>query len=560
MNKTDSEAHRTAHDGLRTGDTVADQSQQRARRHRIFPPPKDLQAWRLLQQRRRLQFWRAALVGLVAGGVAMLFQRALRWAEGLRFELLAYLHAAHPLWGWLVLPVVTGGIGALIGWLTARTCPDAAGSGIPNVKGVLAQTETMSWKRLLPVKFFGGMACIGSGFSMGREGPTVQMGAAVGQAVGGILRVPAQARPHLIACGAGAGLSTAFNAPLAGFIFTIEELQREFSTLTYGTALIAAVVADIVTRSFMGHAPAFSVTGYATPPLTELPLFALVGLAAGLLGVAFNVAILWSKRQSDRHVGLRPWQRAGLIGVLVGLVGWFLPEVLGTGHHVAEQVLRGDYASFDMVGFLALLFVGKFTLTVLSYLAGVPGGIFAPMLLLGAVIGLAVGQMGFFLFPDLAQTPAAFAVAGMAAYFSAVVRAPLTGIVLVLEMTHNYEQLLPLLVACMIAYLVADHLKIRPIYDALLQYSLEQSTSAAPTTAEPTLQELVVEPESFMDGCAIRDLGLPEGCLVVTITRSQQEIIPHGDTVLAAGDRITVVVSGRQGRAYEQLHTLSRAP
>ncbi len=495
----------------------------------------------------------------MAGGVAVFFERSLNWAEGLRFELLRYLYAAHPTWGWVVLPVVTGGIGACIGWLTARSCPEAAGSGIPNVKGVLAHTETMSWKRLLPVKFIGGVSCIGSGFSLGREGPTVQMGAAVGQAVGGLLRVPAQARPHLIACGAGAGLSAAFNAPLAGFIFTIEELQREFSTLTYGTALIAAVVADIVMRSMMGHAPAFSITGYATPPLTELPLFGLVGLAAGLLGVAFNMAILWTKRQSDRHIRLRPWQRAGLIGVLVGLVGWFLPEVLGTGHRVAEHVLRGDYASYDMIGFLALLFAGKFALTVLSYLAGVPGGIFAPMLLLGAVIGLAVGQMGLFLFSDLAPTPAAFAVAGMAAYFSAVVRAPLTGIVLVLEMTHNYEQLLPLLVACMIAYLVADRMNIRPIYDALLHYSLERRGPAALTAAEPTLQEFVVEPESFMDGCAIRDLGLPEGCLLVTITRAQQEIIPHGDTMLAAGDRITVVVSGRQGRAYEQLHMLSRA-
>lgn len=506
-----------------------------------------------------MQFWRAGLVGLVAGGVAVLFERTLHWAEGLRVDLLAYLHAEFSWWGWLVLPLLAGGIGAFIGWLTGRICPEAAGSGIPNVKGVLAQAETMSWKRLLPVKFFGAVLSIGSGFSMGREGPTVHMGAAVGQAVGGILHVPAQARSHLIACGAGAGLSAAFNAPLAGFIFTLEELQREFSTLTYGTALIAAVVADIVMRSLMGHAPAFSITGYAMPPMTELPLFALVGLAAGLLGVAFNMALLWSKRQSDRHIHLRPWQRAGLIGVIVGLTGWFLPEALGTGHHVAEQVLRGDYASFDMIGFLTILFAGKFALTILSYLAGVPGGIFAPMLLLGAVIGLAVGQMSFFLFPDLAPTPAAFAVAGMAAYFSAVVRAPLTGIVLVLEMTRNYEQLFPLLVACMIAYIVADRMNAQPIYDALLQYSIEQRGLTSQSAAEPTLREFVVEPESFMDGCAIRDLGLPEGCLLVTINRAHQEIIPHGDTVLAAGDRITVVVSGHQGRAYEQLHNLSRA-
>jgi len=224
-----------------------------------------LRRWSLLRERRQYHFLRDALVGLLAGIAAVLFQAALFYTEGLRNPLLSWLRM-FPYWGWMVLPVIGAGMGALAGYITSRFAPEASGSGIPHVKAVLLQLRPMRWQRILPVKFIGGVLAIGAGFSLGREGPTVQMGAAIGKMLSHVLKVPKRSRSQLVA--AGAGLAAAFNAPLAGFIFAIEELQREMSPLTYGTALIAAAVGDIVTRTFTGQLPSFHISGYSTPPLT----------------------------------------------------------------------------------------------------------------------------------------------------------------------------------------------------------------------------------------------------------------------------------------------------
>jgi CIC family chloride channel protein len=208
-------------------------------------------------------------------------------------------------------------------------------------------------------------------------------------------------------------------------------------------------------------------------------------------------------------------------------------------------LLRGQYAAVGFLGFLLLLLVAKFALTVLSYGSGVPGGIFAPLLVLGALVGLMTGQVSGLALPSIAHTTAAFAVIGMAAAFAAIVRAPLTGIVLILEMTNNYEQLFPLLVACMIAFLVAERFHNKPIYEALLEYDLERTGFIAhPQAAEPVSMELAVEPHSPMDGHRVRNLGLPEGCLLVMVNRGGREMVPAGDTCLFAGDHVTVFVAG----------------
>ena len=408
------------------------------------PVNQQARGWRmLLREHRRLQFARAVLVGLGAGLLAVLFQYALVAVEGARSALLLRMHA-FPWWGWLVVPMLGGISAGLAGWMTAHYAPEAAGSGIPHIKGVLMHVRTIYWRRLLPVKFLGGVLAIGAGLSLGREGPTVQMGAAVGKVIGELMHLPRRSRTQLVAAGAGAGLAAAFNAPLAGFIFVIEELQRELSPLTYGTALIAAVVADIVTRTFTGQLPSFHITGYSMPRLSALPLFAVLGVLAGLLGVIFNRSLLWTLRQFHGWTWMPRWAYPALVALLAGLLAWWLPQAVGGGHGTAEAILRGQYAAVSFFGFLLLLFVAKFLLTVLSYGSGVPGGIFAPLLVLGALVGSMTGQVSELAFPSVAHTPAAFAVIGMAAAFAAIVRAPLTGIVLILEMTNNYEQLFPL--------------------------------------------------------------------------------------------------------------------
>jgi CIC family chloride channel protein len=418
----------------------------------------------------------------------------------------------------------------------------------------------LDWKRLLPVKFVGGVLAIGAGLSLGREGPTVQMGAAVGKIVAEVMRLPRRSRGQLIAAGAGAGLAAAFNAPLAGFIFTLEELQREFSPLTYGTALIAAVVADIVTRWFVGQQSSFHITGYPMPSMAALPLFAVVGLLAGLVGVAFNRSLLWCLKRFHAMTALPPWARPALVGGVAGLMIWFLPEAIGGGHSTAEMVLSGHYAPVRFLSFLAILFIAKFGLTVISYASGVPGGIFAPLLVLGAILGLMTGQAGSLGFPALTQTPAAFAVVGMAAAFAAIVRAPLTGIVLILEMTNNYEQLFPLLVACMIAFLVAERMHNKPIYEALLEYDLERSGYVQhPAAREPVTMNVAVEAHSPMDGCRVIDLALPGDCLMVLIVRGGREIFPAEDTRLHSGDHLTFFIKGDAPQSCALLQAKARA-
>ncbi len=429
----------------------------------------------LLGVSRRFHFMRAAAVGLLAGGVAVAFQLSLDAAENGRIALLSAMRH-FPAWGWSILPVLCALCGAAAGYLTEHYAPAAAGSGIPHIRAVLAGKRTLDWRRIFPVKFIGGVLALGSGFSMGREGPTVQLGASAGAALSDTLKLDPHSKRNLIASAAGAGLGAAFNAPLAGFIFVIEELQREISSLTLVSALIASVISVAVSRIFTGQLPSFHIRDYSLPPLTALPLFAVMGLVAGYAGVIFNRTLIWGVKASQR-TKLPVWKKGMIVGAITGLAGWWLPDALGGGHRIAESILRGDFTSGSFTLFLFILLFGKFILTMLGYSSGLPGGIFAPLLVLGAIIGQLFGHVSAAMFPSVGTTPAAYAVVCMAAMFTSIVRAPLTGIVLILEMTGNQEQLFALCLTCLVAYLVAEHARCEPIYDSLLELDLERDKS-----------------------------------------------------------------------------------
>jgi chloride channel protein, CIC family len=504
----------------------------------------EMQDFLQTQEQRRKVFPRAALVGLGAGLLAVAFRWALNGGEALRTRLIAWAHHS-PAWGWL-LPVCMGAIGAGIAvYLVTRVAPEAAGSGIPHLKAVLYRLRSLRWRRIIPVKFFGGAFAIGGGLTLGREGPTVQMGGAVGAAVAEWLKVTPRERQTLIAAGAGAGLAAAFNAPLAGLAFVLEEIQRDFTPLVFGASFIAAVTADVVTRYLTDQLPVFHVATYPVPPLIALPAFLVLGLLTGLLGVAFNRGLLGALEFFARaggwlsQLGGRPAKLAGgFVGAGVGLIGWFVPNALGGGHVLVEAVLTGQVA----LSLIPLWFVLRFGLTMVSYGCGAPGGIFAPLLVLGALVGLGIGEITHLVLPSAINHPEAFAVVGMAAYFAAIVRAPLTGIVLIVEMTSNYAQMLPLLVACFSAYAVADALGDRPIYEALLERDVRRD-GTAPELHGTLILELTVQANSRFDGRRVQELGLPPGCILVTLRRGIHESVPTAETRLESGDRITAVVA-----------------
>lgn len=499
---------------------------------------------------RRHHLARAAVIGLISGGLAVAFKHALAAGEHQRMLLLTDLHT-HPAWGWAVLPLIGLFLGGGVGWLTQRLAPEAAGSGIPHLKGVLLHVRQMDWRRVLPVKFVGGVLGIGAGLSLGREGPTVQMGAAAAQAIGQILRVPRADMPQLMSAGAGAGLAAAFNAPLAGLVFVIEELHRELSSRTAAGALTAAVCATAIAHSFSGDVPSFEVRGLGALTLSSLPITILLGVTGGALGVLFNRSLTTGQSLASRFSAKHRWLLPGLAAAAIGLLAWWLPQVAGGGHILAEPLLSGRLAGTGL-GTLALLLLAKFLVTILSYSTGAPGGIFAPMLLLGALLGTIVAGLLPRIDPGLQVPATTLAVLGMAAVFAGSVRASLTGIVLISELTGGYTLLFPLCVVVLVAYLTAEALRDPPLYDALLEADLARRGHAL-HTPEPRSVYIGVQNGSPLAGKPLAQAGLPRGCLATAIDRAGRAVVPSAQTVILPGDHITVLCPGEQPEAPLEL-------
>jgi len=370
----------------------------------------------------------------------------------------------------------------------------------------------------------------------------------IGQMVSGWFPCTARERRTLVAAGAGAGIAAAFNAPIAGLIFVLEEVQRDFAQGVFAASLVASATADVTTRLLLGQLPVFHFEVSSIPPLQALPVSLVVGVAAGFLGVGFNRALVASLDAFESVKRWPLWVSAAGVGAVIALVGWFQPGVLGGGNRLVERTLAGEIAPGALAGFFLL----RFAMTMASYGCGAPGGIFAPLLVLGSEIGLAIGMIAAHFFPATIDHPQSYAVVGMAAYFAAIVRAPLTGIVLIVEMTGNYSLVLPLLVACLTAYGLADYLRDRPVYEALLERDLSRGEPAS-ALESTLLADYTIAAGSPFDGRKVRDLGLPAGCIVILLRRGMRDEVPTAETVLVGGDHITVVVGPQATAALDLL-------
>ena len=404
----------------------------------------------------------ALVAGAGAGLIGAIFRLSLEEADRFRNTLIFRIHD-HELIGFLL---VTGGAAAAVAfaaWLVRRFSPYASGSGIPHVEAALNEEVPPAPPRLIAVKFFGGLLAIGSGLALGREGPSVQMGAVIAHYVGKRAGRGWPDRRVLLAAGAGAGLAVAFNAPIAGAIFVLEELVARFDTRIAIAALGASTTAILVARLFLGDAPDFQVATVAYPAATTWPLFVALGASAGVAATLYNRTLLGAISVAKR-LGHRPVElQAAVIGAAVGALAWFAPGLVGGGDQITQRVLSGE----AILTVIPMAFLLRFGLGAVSYAAATPGGLFAPMLVLGAQLGLVFGAICRIAFPELGIDPEAFAVVGMAAFFTGVVQAPVTGMVLVVEMTAAFTTLLPMLGACFAAILVANLLHSAPIYESL---------------------------------------------------------------------------------------------
>ncbi len=416
----------------------------------------------------------AGVVGMLAGLLGVGFEKAVLWVTTRRLSLLAALDAH-----WLLFPLafILSALLAVAGyWLVQRFAPEASGSGIPEIEGALEELRPVRWWRVIPVKFIGGMGTLGAGMVLGREGPTVQMGGNLGRMVLDIFRMKsAEARHSLLATGAAAGLAAAFNAPLAGILFIIEEMRLQFrySVISIKAVFIGVIASSVVFRIFNGEGAVINVGKLASAPVNTLWLYLLLGMIFGIVGVLFNALIFKSQALFQRLYGDSRhkllWVGAALGGVC-GVLGMIEPEAAGGGFALIPIAAAGHYT----VGMLLFIFITRILTTLLCFGSGAPGGIFAPMLALGTLLGTAFGLVSAALFPAYHLDAGTFAIAGMGALFAASVRAPLTGIVLVLEMTDNYQLILPMIITCLGATLLAQFLGGKPLYSSLLARILER--------------------------------------------------------------------------------------
>lgn len=402
----------------------------------------------------------AILVGLISGMLVVGFKVSI---NSLFWTIQKFLNAFSTWQKALIFPLITTLGGLISGFLVFKFAPETKGSGIPYVKMTMARMGNMTRIRSIVVKFFAGVAGIGTGLSLGREGPSVQLGAGAGALVGRLFKMSGTNQDKLIAAGAGSAIGATFNAPIAGTIFVLEELVQKFTPALLFPVLVATVSAASLARHFLGSNPSFDLPklqGGIT--LENIPVCIILGLVAGLLGVLFSKVIFFNNKFFDKMSKIPNYFKPAIAGLAVGLIGLVIPYVLGSGNFSVDLLLQHKFS----LGLVLIIFIAKFFVTPFCFGSGAAGGIFLPMLMLGSFLGYIVSTVcnSFGFHTD----PIVIAILGMGAFLSAVARTPITAVVMVFEMTGGYSHILPIMLSAAIADLVAEKLNQKPIYASLI--------------------------------------------------------------------------------------------
>ena len=493
------------------------------------------------------------LVGGIGGFVVVLYRMALDVAGDWLDEILAYAgQAPWRMAGWFAV------LGALA-WLVSRLVswePLISGSGIPQLEGEMAGKLEQKWYRVLPAKFLGGFLCLLGGLALGREGPSIQLGAMAGKGISRGLDRGKTEEKFLLTCGAGAGLSAAFHAPLAGVMFSLEEVHKNFSVSALLSVMTASLTADFLATAVLGTDSVFQFAITRELPVHFYWMVLGLGFLLGVLGAFYNWFTLKVQSLYDRATFLNSTGKILIPFFCAGVLGFTAPELLGSGHDLIEKLTSVDM----LLGTAVFLLVGRFLFSAVSFGSGAPGGIFFPLLVLGGYIGGIFAMAGIRLWGLDPVFLNNFVLLAMAGYFAAVVRAPLTGIILIFEMTGTLTQMLSLSVVSIVAYVTATLLGSRPIYESLLDRLLLRRGEKPPKEqGEKMLMHFAVSRGSRIEDLTIGEVRWPENCLLVAIERGSQEIIPRGKTRLLAGDVIVTMTDERdEARVHDEMEELCR--
>lgn len=436
-------------------------------------------------------FWQSIIVGLLTGITVVLFRLGI---ENL-FHFIMTNFYSHPL---IFLCITTLG-GLLAGLMVFKLAPETSGSGIPYVKMSLLRSGRLIRIRTIFVKFIAGVLGIGTGLSLGREGPSVQLGAGVGSLVGKLSKLNGNNRDKLIASGAGAAIGATFNAPVAGTLFVLEELIHKFTPSMLFPTLVATVISATVARHFLGSNPSFNITLQPiTVEGTTILVCIILGLLSGVLGVLFSKTIFFFNSLYAK-IKLPDYTKPALAGLITGIAGLFLPYILSSGNGSVDILMQGGFP----IGLVIVIFLAKFIITPLCFGSGAAGGIFLPMLMLGSFLGYITGYCTNLILPEINLTAAASL--GMAGFLSSVARTPLTAVVMVFEMTGGYECILPLMLTAAVADMTAAKFNHKPIYAKLVvnQYKKTGTEISAALQVKDVMSGQV---KSFSDDTKILEI------------------------------------------------------
>lgn len=493
------------------------------------------------------------LVGVLAGLIVLLYRVILEYA-GKGMNVVLQYNNQHPAarLGWFAVLIL---IACIVGKLV-KFEPMISGSGIPQLEGEMTGKLNQVWWKVIPAKFLGGFLSLFSGLSLGREGPSIQIGAMVGKAVSKALDRGKTEEKYLLTCGASAGLAAAFHAPLAGVMFSLEEIHKNFSVSVLVSVMTASITADYISSEFLGFQSVFQFDIGTEVEARYYGHIIVLGILLGIMGAFYNKMTIWVQNLYFKAKGLNETTRLFIPFLLAGILGIFMPQVLGSGHPLIEQAAQGNL----LLKSLLVLFAVKFLFSLICFGSGAPGGIFFPLLVLGSLIGgiystFAVQYMGL----D-ASYISNFVLLAMAGYFTAIVRAPITGIILIFEMTGQVSQMLSMSLVSIVAYLVVSVLKSEPIYESLLHGLLKRRGQQVPEkTGEKILQEFVVCHGSSLHNKMIQQVEWPKNCLLVSVKRSGAELIPRGRTILMAGDELVTMTDETDASAvYDYMEKISK--